>query len=184
MQDSFHVELRRVLRELTVFQHCFHRALQGLSGIVSCDAAALRIRIRIVRCQRPRNVKNANIAKHRPIFLPPLLLVGSKELFMKVPKPRAISHCDSCDKKMLRFVCPSCTRDTGGIAAKLLRCGIASEALRRNMPLSSGGTPEGATTLPWLCKCARPFIQSVKSTLSYLKSCHSVQGHRLMFAKC
>ena len=39
--------------------------------------------------------------------------------------------------KTLRFVCPSCTRDTDGIAAKLLRCGIASEALRRNMPLSS-----------------------------------------------
>ena len=33
-------------------------------------------------------------------------------------------------------MCPSCTRDTDGIAAKLLRCGIASEALRRNMPLS------------------------------------------------
>ena len=26
-------------------------------------------------------------------------------------------------------------RETGGIAAKLLRCGIVSEALRRNMPL-------------------------------------------------
>ena len=48
---------------------------------------------------------------------------------------RAISRCDSCDKKTLRFVCPSCTRDTDGIAAKLLRCGIASEALRRNMLL-------------------------------------------------
>ena len=33
-------------------------------------------------------------------------------------------------------MCPSCTRDTDGIAAKLLRCGIASEALQRNMPLS------------------------------------------------
>ena len=29
---------------------------------------------------------------------------------------------------------PSCTRDTDGIAAKLLRCGIASEVLRRNVP--------------------------------------------------
>ena len=35
-------------------------------------------------------------------------------------------------------MCPSCTRDKDGIAAKLLRCGIASEALRRNMPLSTG----------------------------------------------
>ena len=32
-------------------------------------------------------------------------------------------------------MCPTCTRDTDGIAAKLLRCRIASEALRRNMPL-------------------------------------------------
>ena len=39
-------------------------------------------------------------------------------------------------QETLRFMCPSCTRDTDGIAAKLLRCGIASEALRRNMPLS------------------------------------------------
>ena len=37
---------------------------------------------------------------------------------------------------MAQFVCPRSTRETDGIAAKLLRCGIASEALRRNMPLS------------------------------------------------
>ena len=153
-----------------------------LSGIVSGDAAAIRIRIRIVRCQRPakrqrraaaewnlreifrfshrfrreilvkfsvahpnpgkRSAENftkisrqisrhlwqrkteknftsallqgscsgetskthANIAKRRPIFLPPLLLVGSKELVLKVPK-RGQFHaairvsrrrCDSC----------------------------------------------------------------------------------------
>ena len=96
-------------------------------GFESCDANG------------PRNVKNTNIAKHRPIFLPPLLLVGSKDLVLIVPKRGAISRCDSCDKKTLRFVCPSCTRDTDGIAAKLLRCGIASEALRRNMPLSIVG---------------------------------------------
>ena len=49
---------------------------------------------------------------------------------------RAISRCDSCDNLTLRFVCPRSTRERDGIAAKLLRCGIASEALRRNMPLS------------------------------------------------
>ena len=32
-------------------------------------------------------------------------------------------------------MCPRCTRETDGIAAKLLQCGIASEALQRNMPL-------------------------------------------------
>ena len=48
-----------------------------LSGVVLCDAAAIRIRIRIVRFQQP-----AKRQKHRPCetharFLPPLLLVGS-----------------------------------------------------------------------------------------------------------
>ena len=225
-----------------------------LSGIVSCDAAAIRIRIRIVRCQRL-----AKRQKHKPCetqahFLPPRLLVGSKELVLKVPKRRqlcgpnramqprcamrfeshipkslamrksffffyfnfslamrkhirliwnhrkmpeqmpakilrcwpamrkigvffkdramrnpcdsdsrcglacdastrdakslsmwverceplrtAISRCDSCDNLTLRFVCPKSTWERDSIAAKLLRCGIASEALRRNMPLS------------------------------------------------
>ena len=35
-----------------------------------------------------RNVKNSDLAKHRPVFLPPLLLVDSKELILKVPKRR------------------------------------------------------------------------------------------------
>ena len=48
---------------------------------------------------------------------------------------RAISRCDPCDNFTLRFVCPRSTGERDGIAAKLLRCGIASEALRRNMPL-------------------------------------------------
>ena len=43
-----------------------------------------------------------------------------------------ISHCDSC--------APWSTRETDGIAAKLSRCGIASEALWRNMPLSTQAT--------------------------------------------
>ena len=40
------------------------------------------------------------------------------------------------------------------------------------------GAPEGTTTLllHHFSKCSRPFIQSVKSTLSYLKSCHAVRG--------
>ena len=39
-------------------------------GFESCDANG------------PRNVKNTNIAKHRLILLPPLLLVGRKELVL------------------------------------------------------------------------------------------------------
>ena len=42
-------------------------------GFESCDANG------------PRNVKNTHLAKHRPVFLPPLLLVGSKELVLKAP---------------------------------------------------------------------------------------------------
>ena len=38
--------------------------------------------------------------------------------------------------------------------------------------------PGGATTLPHFSKCSRPFVQSVKSTLSYLKSCNPVGGTR------
>ena len=41
-------------------------------------------------------------------------------------------------QRNVRFVFPRCTREMDGIAAKLLRCGIASEALRRNMPLRLG----------------------------------------------
>ena len=61
-------------------------------GFESCDANG------------PRNVKNTNLAKHRPVFLPPLLLVGSKELVLKVPRRGqfhaairvTIWRCDSC----------------------------------------------------------------------------------------
>ena len=43
-------------------------------GFESCDANG------------PRNGKNTNLAKHRPVFLPLLFLVASKELVLKVPK--------------------------------------------------------------------------------------------------
>ena len=73
------------------FLECFHdksyAALLHLSDIVSCDAAAVRIRIRIVRCQRPtKRQKHKPCETQRPIFLPPLLLFGSKGLVLKVPK--------------------------------------------------------------------------------------------------
>ena len=63
-------------------------------GFESCDANG------------PRNVKSTYLAKHRPVFLPPLLLlfVGSKELVLKVRKRRQFHaairvtfwRCDSC----------------------------------------------------------------------------------------
>ena len=40
------------------------------SGIVSCDSAATRIWIRIVRCQRPAKVRN----------------IGSQESVLKMPR--------------------------------------------------------------------------------------------------
>ena len=40
----------------------------------------------------------------------------------------------------------------------------------------SQGAPEGVTTLLHFAKCSRPFIQSVESTLSYLRSCRPVRG--------
>ena len=48
---------------------------------------------------------------------------------------RTISRCDLCETETLRFVCPKSIGETDGMAAKLLRCGMASDALRRNMPL-------------------------------------------------
>ena len=79
----------------------------GLEGLVALyRAMRLRCGYGFESCDAngPRNVKNTNIAKHRPIFLPPLLLVGSKELVLKVPI-RGQFHtairvtrkrCDSC----------------------------------------------------------------------------------------
>ena len=79
---------------------------------------AIRIRIRIVRCQRPAKRQKHKHCETQAHLSSPLLLVGSKELVLKNAKTRAISRLDSCDKKALRFVCPSCTRDTDGMAAK------------------------------------------------------------------
>ena len=58
----------------------------GLSGIVSCDAAAILIQIRIVRCQRPAKHQKQNPAKQRPVLLPPLLPVGIQKSVLKMPK--------------------------------------------------------------------------------------------------
>ena len=59
------------------------------------DSAAIRIRIRIAQCQR-----SAKREKHKPCetqarCLPPLLLVGSKESVLKVPK-RGQFHAVIC----------------------------------------------------------------------------------------
>ena len=57
-------------------------------------------------------------------------------------------RCDSCAQR--------CTEERDGIAAKLLRCGIASEALRRNMPLRKRAPtlePKSQSKI-WRTECA------------------------------
>ena len=106
----------------------FYRAirLRFGYGFESCDANS------------PRNVKNTNPAKQRPRFFP--------------TSPCVRNRCDSCDNETGRFVCPRCTRETDGIAAKLLQCGIASEVPQRNMPLRCSWKQ----SMQHLClKCAR-----------------------------
>ena len=83
------------------------RLRQRIAAIYDCyRAMRLRFGYGFESCDAngPRNVKNTYLAKHRPVFLPPLLLVGSKELVLKVPK-RGQFHaairvtrkrCDSC----------------------------------------------------------------------------------------
>ena len=81
------------------------------SLVALCRAMRLRFGYGFESCDAngPRNVQNTNVAKHRPIFLPPLLLVGSKELVLKAPK-RGQFHaairvtrkrCDSCGQVAL-----------------------------------------------------------------------------------
>ena len=66
------------------------KARVGGSGILVALYRAMRLRFgyRFESCDAngPRNVKNTNLAKHRPVLLPPLLLLGSKELVLRVPK--------------------------------------------------------------------------------------------------
>ena len=62
------------------------------------------------------------------------------------------------------FVCTSCTRHTDGIVTKLLRCGIASEALRRNRPLSYH--PNRKNICTFFCFRTRIGIQCTYSYVS------------------
>ena len=89
-----------------------------------------------LRCQRPAKHLKPKPCETKPRLFSPLLLVGNQEWVLQVPKRGQFHTCHSCDTETLRFACPRSTRETDGIAAKLSRCGIDSEALRPNMPLS------------------------------------------------
>ena len=129
--------------------------LRGLSGHVSCDAVAIRILIRIVQCEWPSGETKAR-------YLIPFLPVGSQESVLR-PNPdlpflgvwvktkenhpkhqryarsgkRGQFHAICVTHGTLRCVCPRCTRDL--CDAEWL---AASEALRRNEPLSLRALPK------------------------------------------
>ena len=53
---------------------------------VSCDSAAIRIRIRIARRERPTKRQKHKPCETKARGFPPSLLVGSQESVLKVPK--------------------------------------------------------------------------------------------------
>ena len=114
----------------------------GPSGLVAFLSAATRIGIRIVRCQRPAKRQKHNPCKTQALHSPTSPCSQS----VRIGLERAISRCDPCANGTLWFVCPKSTTETD-IVAKLLWCGIASEALRRNMPLR-----------PWNSRARKPWI--------------------------
>ena len=87
-----------------------------------------------------RCIKKQTPCETKARFLPSLLPDGSQESVLEVLKRGqfqaaihvTISRCDLCARLALKS-----EEETVAIAAKLWRCGFVSEALRRNMPLSS-----------------------------------------------
>ena len=111
---------------------------QELSGIVSCDSAASRIRLRIVQCEWPAKRQKPKPCKAKPRFFFPLLPVGSQESVLKVPK-RGQLHTTI---RMTPKRCDSCAQGALGRRTVLRRnfCDAESLAkcLRRNLPLRAG----------------------------------------------
>ena len=154
-----------------VFLVSFLRHLASSEVALYC-AIRLRFGCRFESCDAngPRNVKNAKPCetKGRLIF-PPLLPAGGQESQRESAWTRAISRYDSCDNETSRFVCPGSTRETDGIAAQLLRCGIASEALRRNMPLSQWKKGSFVRRCPSAVSCTVPSCESAELTRHQLQ---------------
>ena len=71
----------------------FHIKHCKLSGIVSCDSVAIRLRFGYGFESRdangPRNVKNTNLAKHRPVFPPHFSLL----IVLGTPRPVLTLMC-------------------------------------------------------------------------------------------
>ena len=89
-----------------------------------------------MRCERPPKPQKTQTLRNKGPFFSPTSPCWSG-IGLESALMRAISSCDLCDNKTMQVVCSRRTRETDGIAAKLLQCGITSEALQRNLPLSS-----------------------------------------------
>ena len=63
-------------------------------GIVLCDSVAMRIRIRIARCERPAQRQKPKPCETKAPFFPHFSSVGSQEWVLEVPKH--MNRCDSC----------------------------------------------------------------------------------------
>ena len=95
-------------REVLAKEEWFgHTQCSGEGSLVALyRAIRLRIGYDFESCHASgkRNIKNTNSATRRPVFFPPLLLVGSQESVLKVPKPgqfhaeirETMKRCDSC----------------------------------------------------------------------------------------
>ena len=83
------------------------------------------------------------------------------------------------NRRKKRVITPSnpiYTNPFKNIPKEAWRMGRKSE--ERRSKTKKNGEKRSATTLPHFSKCSRLFIQSIKSTLSYLKSCNPIGAPR------
>ena len=85
-----------------------------LSGIVSCDAAAIRIRLRIARCQQPAKRQNTNLSREKnPPQKPPTpikrVCVNSfRDCSCKLSSLFPLNKTRGTQKEFGQIVCPNC----------------------------------------------------------------------------
>ena len=93
------------------------------------------VEAKILRCQRLAKRQKPKPCETKAVYFSNSS-VGSQESWLKCLNEGNFTYVAiqwlSCNTETLWFMCPRCTWETDGIAAKLLRCGMASEALGRN----------------------------------------------------
>ena len=151
MSTKYRVHTKGVVRQRRVLRRALETAFRGrkgsekegfLEGVLRSLVAlhrAMRLRFgygfELCDANGLRDVKSTNLAKHRPVFFPNFSLLVVRNWSWK---------CLNEGNFTLRFVwqfdaairVPKEPSERDGIAAKLLRCRIASEVLQRNVPLS------------------------------------------------